>query len=726
VSVSENSRTIVQPILSGLDQEYDGKPKPVGVSVSPADLKVIVYYGSSTVAPTAVGSYGVFASVESPAYQGTASGTLVIRPGRQTVTFPEVASATVGGRISLQATSSSGLPVSFAVISGPARLEGGILIPTARGVVVLRASQAGNGSYLPATEVDRSVVIGSGGQTISFEIASTAASGASLPLKATATSGLPVTFEVVSGPGRIEAGALLLGAAGEVIVRATQAGDANYSPAPAVERRIRVASGPEQLFLADVVDASSALRRGRIAGSFPSDGRAATLLVLAPEVGLQGAFSPQVGPDGSFAVQVPLVGSSSLAESGPARAAFSPGDVTLRGSVRDGQLAIDIADLGLRAAGRALPPAGSGASVAGSYRADSLGSLQGTVHAIVFPSGETAVLVRTSAGATFGGVLGLGTNSSFSGALIGPSGSTEVKGSLVAESGGLSGSFTLPGGVPTDFSGISNAAPRTGRLINLSSLARSGAGDATLIAGFVVEGSGPRQFLIRGIGPGLTAFGVGGVSSNPRVRLYQGASLQAENDDWHENPAAKVELAAASGRIGAFPLTEGSADAALLRAVAPGAYTVHVESAGTEGVALAEIYDAGGTAAPSLANLSVRSTLEPSGGVLTAGFVIDGNSPRRVLIRAIGPGLAQFGVQGVVVDPSLTVRREAVVVAENDNWISDESSGIAAAARAAGAFTLPVGSKDAVLLLALPPGAYTAQMTGVTGGVGMIEVYQLP
>jgi hypothetical protein len=127
-----------------------------------------------------------------------------------------------------------------------------------------------------------------------------------------------------------------------------------------------------------------------------------------------------------------------------------------------------------------------------------------------------------------------------------------------------------------------------------------------------------------------------------------------------------------------------------------------------------------------LANLSVRSTLEPSGGVLTAGFVIDGNSPRRVLIRAIGPGLAQFGVQGVVVDPSLTVRREAVVVAENDNWISDESSGIAAAARAAGAFALPVGSKDAVLLLALPPGAYTAQMTGVNGGVGMIEVYQLP
>mgnify|MGYP003345191831 CR=1 FL=1 len=60
------------------------------------------------------------------------------------------------------------------------------------------------------------------------------------------------------------------------------------------------------------------------------------------------------------------------------------------------------------------------------------------------------------------------------------------------------------------------------------------------------------------------------------------------------------------------------------------------------------------------------------------------------------------------------------------SWNAEESAGITAAARAAGAFALPAGSKDAVLLLTLAPGAYTAQMSGTSGGVGMIEVYQLP
>lgn len=144
--------------------------------------------------------------------------------------------------------------------------------------------------------------------------------------------------------------------------------------------------------------------------------------------------------------------------------------------MRGGQLAVEIPDLGLRASGAALPVAGAGGAVAGAYRADSLGSLQGSVYAIAFPSGETAVVVQTSAGATFGGVLGLGSNLSFTGSLSGPSGNTEVRGALTAQGGGLTGSFTLPGASPTDFSGVSNAVPRTGRLINLSSLARSGAG----------------------------------------------------------------------------------------------------------------------------------------------------------------------------------------------------------------------------------------------------------
>ena len=214
---------------------------------------------------------------------------------------------------------------------------------------------------------------------------------------------------------------LSLTGVGEVVVRASQSGNSNYSAALSVERRIRVTIGPDQLFLADVVEAARGARRGRVAGSFPGDGRPATVLVLAPEVGLQGAFTVQVAADGSFAVQVPLSGGSGGSDFGPSRAA-APSEVTLRGTVRGGQLAVEIPDLGLRASGAALPVAGAGGAVAGAYRADSLGSLQGSVYAIAFPSGETAVVVQTSAGATFGGVLGLGSNLSFTGSLSGPSG----------------------------------------------------------------------------------------------------------------------------------------------------------------------------------------------------------------------------------------------------------------------------------------------------------------
>jgi hypothetical protein len=726
VTVSENSRQPASLTFSALVQEYDGQPKPVSVSVVPAGLKVVVYYGSTTVAPTAVGSYAVFAIVDSTSFQGSSSGTLVIKPGKQTISFPEPAGVAAGSRTALVATASSGLPVSFTVVSGPARIEGGSLVALGRGTVVVRASQPGNGSYAPAPDVERSVSVGLAAQTISFEVASAGAVGSSLPLKATASSGLPVVFEVISGPARIESGLLVLTAAGDVVVRASQPGDANYAAAGPVDRRLQVGAGAPQTFLAEVIDPNQSVRRGRVAAFLPGDGRFLTLILLAPEIGLQGAFNVQVAPDGSFSLQVATAGTSGSAEPGPARAASTPGQVTLRGSVRDGQLAIDFSELGLRAAAGALPAAGPGTAVTGAYRADFIGTLQGNVQAIALPSGQAAVLLQGTDG-VFGGILDLGTGFSFSGALAGTSGTTQVSGALAADKGALTGTFKLPNAVQADFSGLATALPSTGRLINLSSLARSGGGEATLIAGFTVEGSAQRAFLVRGAGPSLAGFGVSGFAPNPRIRLYQGASLLAENDDWHTGTAGAGNIAAVSSRVGAFPLADGSADAALLSTVSAGSYTVHVEAGGADGVALAEIYDAGAGAVAALSNLAVRSTLDAVGGALTVGFVIDGNAPRRLLVRAIGPGLAQFGVAGVVSDPRLIVRRETTVVAENDNWNADETSGIAVAARSIGAFGLPAGSKDAVLLLTLAPGAYTAQMTSSSGGgVGLVEVYQLP
>jgi hypothetical protein len=108
-----------------------------------------------------------------------------------------------------------------------------------------------------------------------------------------------------------------------------------------------------------------------------------------------------------------------------------------------------------------------------------------------------------------------------------------------------------------------------------------------------------------------------------------------------------------------------------------------------------------------------------------------GERPRTVLVRGIGPGLTQFGVPGALVDPQLRVYRGNEMLAENNDWsVSSNSAALAAHARAIGAFPLSGGAADAALLLTLPPGAYTAQVSGAGGtapeGVALIEVYEIP
>ena len=126
------------------------------------------------------------------------------------------------------------------------------------------------------------------------------------------------------------------------------------------------------------------------------------------------------------------------------------------------------------------------------------------------------------------------------------------------------------------------------RLVNLSSRHRVGAGGDVLIAGFFVAGTGAQRVLVRGVGPGLSAFGVTGVLADPRIEIFDAAGVKvAENDNWE--PA----LAATFSAVAAFPLTPGSRDAALVVTLAAGrGYTVQVSGVnGGTGEALVEIYE---------------------------------------------------------------------------------------------------------------------------------------
>jgi uncharacterized protein (DUF1800 family) len=131
-----------------------------------------------------------------------------------------------------------------------------------------------------------------------------------------------------------------------------------------------------------------------------------------------------------------------------------------------------------------------------------------------------------------------------------------------------------------------------------------------------------------------------------------------------------------------------------------------------------------------LANLSTRSQVGSGGNVLTVGFTITGTAKKSVLIRGVGPGLANVGfTTGTVADPKLTLFSGSTPIASNDDWgtATGTTEVTAATFTSVGAFALPAGSKDAVILTSLDPGGYTAQMSSGTGttGLGIVEIYEM-
>ncbi|MEK7253165.1 MAG: hypothetical protein AAB316_00340, partial [Bacteroidota bacterium] len=146
----------------------------------------------------------------------------------------------------LSATATSGLPVSFAIVSGPATISGNTVTLTgSTGTVTVRATQAGNASWNPATPVDRSFTVSAPGlqnQTITFNaLANKVTTDPPFNLSATASSSLPVTFTLVSGPATLSGNTVTLtGSTGTVTIRASQAGNASYNPAPDVTRSFGV------------------------------------------------------------------------------------------------------------------------------------------------------------------------------------------------------------------------------------------------------------------------------------------------------------------------------------------------------------------------------------------------------------------------------------------------------------------------------------------------------
>jgi|GEM_PF-4921775 len=125
-----------------------------------------------------------------------------------------------------------------------------------------------------------------------------------------------------------------------------------------------------------------------------------------------------------------------------------------------------------------------------------------------------------------------------------------------------------------------------------------------------------------------------------------------------------------------------------------------------------------------LINLSTRGQVKPD-TPLIAGLIVSGSMPKPILIRAVGPTLASFGVSDALKNPTLTLYHDGQVIQTNDDWDSSAAAGLSAVMQAVGAFPLNPGSRDAVLWVNLAPGAYTAHVNSAdsTPGTALVEFY---
>lgn len=266
-------------------------------------------------------------------------------------------------------------------------------------------------------------------------------------------------------------------------------------------------------------------------------------------------------------------------------------------------------------------------------------------------------------------------------------------------------------------------------MVNFSTRGALGLGTNRLISGFVIEGTGTKNVLVRGVGPGLIAFGVPNPAVKTKIQLFDAAGqIVAENDgfqtaatiDQMSEAAATINaLAKTAAKVGAFPLTSPG-DSALLASLPPGAYSVVVMpgvNATATGNAMLEVYDADapGTATCVMTNVSSRGMVGAGAGALIMGFVLAGDAPRQLLFRGTGRDLAAYNI----VNPANTVG----VRAYNATGLMVAASDIVSPAIFGGG----IGSSAA--FATLPAGAYLLTVapssTNTADGVGLIEVYDL-
>jgi uncharacterized delta-60 repeat protein len=251
--------------------------------------------------------------------------------------------------------------------------------------------------------------------------------------------------------------------------------------------------------------------------------------------------------------------------------------------------------------------------------------------------------------------------------------------------------------------------------LNISTRMKVQTGDNVGIGGFIITGTAPKHVLLRAIGPSLAQFGVPGVLADPVMELHgPGGFATVTNNNWGDDPVQAAAILA----TGLAPTND--LEAAIDAILNPGAYTAIVRgNNNTTGIGLVEVYDLSQAASSKLANISTRAFVGTGNEIMIAGFILGGNSGNdTVILRGMGPSLANFGVPLPLADPTLELRdSNGAPLHFNNDW-EDHVPPIPPQ-------IAPGNPRESVIVATLPPGQYTALLAGLNNGtgVGLVEVY---
>ncbi|HEU0273492.1 MAG TPA: hypothetical protein VFQ83_03075 [Candidatus Udaeobacter sp.] len=280
-----------------------------------------------------------------------------------------------------------------------------------------------------------------------------------------------------------------------------------------------------------------------------------------------------------------------------------------------------------------------------------------------------------------------------------------------------------------------NAAPVPGsQLSNISTRALVQTDDNVMIGGFIIEGPQAKTVIVRALGPELIPFMIPDPLMNPTLELHNSSgALIASNNNWVSTIIGGIitsDQVAAIRASGYAP--SNSLESAMIVNLPPGNYTAIVRGVNNmTGVGLVDVYDLTGTTTSLLTNISTRALVQTGDDVMIGGFIVQGTQPKRVIIRAIGPELTQFGIPNPLDDPTLELHdATGALIASNNDWLNTIIGGIITQNQVRDILDsglAPGQRSESAIIAQLPPGNYTAIVRGVsnTTGVGLIEVYDI-